>query len=83
VLLLLLLQALKAMGVDEGDRNFGCEVPVEAQAYWWHNRCDAHSSAVHAAYGVKHALEYRSGLLPRAYCSTICSFPVVVAAIHW
>ncbi|WIA29550.1 hypothetical protein OEZ86_012045 [Tetradesmus obliquus] len=31
-------QALKAMGIDEGDRNFGCEVPVEAQAYWWHNR---------------------------------------------
>lgn len=31
-------QALKAMGVDEGDRNFGCEVPIEAQAYWWHNR---------------------------------------------
>jgi hypothetical protein len=38
LLLLLLLQALKAMGIDEGDRNFGCEVPVEAQAYWWHNR---------------------------------------------
>jgi hypothetical protein len=29
------------MGIDEGDRNFGCEVPVEAQAYWWHNRCGA------------------------------------------
>lgn len=31
-------QALKTMGYDEGDRNFGVEVPVEQQAQLWHNR---------------------------------------------
>jgi hypothetical protein len=33
-----MLQALKQMGYDEGDRNFGVEVPVEQQAQLWHNR---------------------------------------------
>lgn len=36
----IILQALKQMGHDEGDRNFGVEVPVEQQAQLWHNRCD-------------------------------------------
>ncbi|KAF8073139.1 hypothetical protein HT031_000800 [Scenedesmus sp. PABB004] len=31
-------QAARTMGMDEGDRNFGVEVPLEAQVYWWHNR---------------------------------------------
>jgi hypothetical protein len=41
LLLLLLPQALKTMGHDEGDRNFGVEVPMEQQAQVWHNRCGA------------------------------------------
>ena len=27
------------MGYDEGERNFGVEVPMEQQAQVWHNRC--------------------------------------------
>lgn len=38
VLCCAVLQAVKAMGYDDGDRNFGVEVPVEQQAHWWHNR---------------------------------------------
>lgn len=42
------------MGLDEGDRNFGCEVPLESQAYWWHNRWvgyapDSSRGGVHCA----------------------------------
>lgn len=44
------VQALKQMGYDEGDRNFGVEVPVEQQAQLWHNRWAdrLHGSTAHS-----------------------------------
>jgi hypothetical protein len=56
LLLLLLLQALKTMGHDEGDRNFGVEVPMEQQAQVWHNRC--------AGLGEGGTARYSPALLP-------------------
>mmetsp|Transcript_6513 Transcript_6513/g.15636 ORF Transcript_6513/g.15636 Transcript_6513/m.15636 type:complete len:764 (-) Transcript_6513:141-2432(-) len=30
--------SLKQMGADQADRDFGGEVPLESQVYWWHDK---------------------------------------------
>jgi hypothetical protein len=61
------------MGYDEGDRNFGVEVPVEQQAQLWHNRWGLGgqgSSVVLCA-------------LSMACCSSFCWAVLTCAMLVW